>query len=141
MENTKLQERNFNLWQLAHWSQRLLNFIIDISLITGFQILIMYLFKDIIIQDSSKINLDILFVVIAFTYYYFFEYYTGKTIGKFLTKTRVLTDGGLKPSKKIIFIRTLCRFIPFEILSCFNERAHGWHNTLSKTIVIPDSEI
>jgi uncharacterized RDD family membrane protein YckC len=70
-----------------------------------------------------------------------FEYFTGKTIGKFITKTRVLTDGGQKPTLKTIIIRTLSRFIPFEMISCINERAHGWHNTLSKTIVLPDSEV
>ncbi|MDD3741206.1 MAG: RDD family protein [Bacteroidales bacterium] len=140
MENLQ-RERNFNLSQLAHWSIRLFNLIIDMSVIIGIQVLILYSLRDVITLDYSESFSKIMFAIIAFFYYVIFEYFTGKTIGKFITKTTVLTDGGQKPSLKSIVVRTLCRFIPFEVLSCVNERAHGWHNTLSKTIVLPDSEV
>jgi uncharacterized RDD family membrane protein YckC len=141
MENNLHAERNFNLSQLAHWSQRLFNLVIDMAVIIGLQIIILYSLKNVITPIYSESSFNLLFGIIAFFYYVIFEYFTGKTIGKFIIKTRVLTDGGQKPTLKTIIVRTLCRFIPFEMISCINVRAHGWHNTLSKTIVLPDSEV
>lgn len=135
------QERNFHVHQLAHWSLRFANFAIDMIVIIGLQVLYLFLFKDYIKSDPISGNINLVFVFIAFFYYVLFEYNTGKTIGKYITKTTVVTDGGLKPSLKTIIIRTLCRFIPFETFSCIATAAHGWHNSLSNTIVLPDSEV
>jgi uncharacterized RDD family membrane protein YckC len=44
---------------------------------------------------------------------------TGKTVGKYVTGTQVLTEDGEQPSVGTIFIRTLCRIIPFEPFSFF----------------------
>ena len=62
-----------------------------------------------------------------------------KTPAKFITKTKVITEYGEKPSFKTIFIRTLVRFVPFEAFSFLSpERPRGWHDRWSKTIVIDD---
>jgi uncharacterized RDD family membrane protein YckC len=142
MENQITEERNFHLHQLAHWSQRLINFIVDRLLITLVVILIAPFFSK-LFYTWEMVNLEyfILTVFVSVVYYVPFEYFTGKTLGKYLTKTTVLTDGGLKPSLHIIIIRTFCRFIPFELISSINQQGHGWHNTISKTVVLPDSEV
>lgn len=142
MENKSTEERNFHVSQLAHWSQRLVNYLVDRIVIIGIAILIAPLFSGFLYAwGSSNIGYFIIIEIISFLYYVPFEYYTGKTLGKYLTKTTVLTDGGKKPSFGVIFTRTLGRFIPAEAFSSINMQGHGWHNTISKTIVLPDSEV
>ena len=143
MEEVNIQpERDFNVDQLAHWSLRLVNFIIDMTILICIQIAITIALRDYFyLEFTFKFVSNVIFFIISFLYYVLFEFFTGKTIGKYVTRTTVLTDGGLKPSLSTIIIRTLCRFIPFEIFSCVATAAHGWHNSLSKTIVLPDREI
>jgi len=68
------------------------------------------------------------------TFYVFFEGIWGRTPGKFILGTMVLTDDNTRPTIKTVFIRTLCRFIPFEPFSFFGER--GWHDKISDTKVV-----
>jgi uncharacterized RDD family membrane protein YckC len=59
----------------------------------------------------------------------------GRTIGKLLTGTTVVTDYGSKPSTGAFMLRTLSRFMPFEAFSFFS--ANGkWHDTWTDTVVV-----
>lgn len=97
---------------------------------------------------GSSIDLDeagglILFYLLAlaipFFYYVLCEYYLdGRTLAKFITKTKVVKEDGSKPSFVNLMGRTLARFIPFEPFSFFGALPKGWHDTLSKTIVIKE---
>ncbi len=75
------------------------------------------------------------FFVVLF-YYALFEFKTGRTIGKLITKTRVVTISGEAPSFVAILIRTFCRFIPFEDFSFLVSNKSGWHDKLSNTKVV-----
>ncbi len=66
---------------------------------------------------------------------YFFK---GKTLGKILTNTKVVTIDGEIPTFKTILKRSFARFIPFEIFSFFWSKNGGWHDVFSKTIVVED---
>ena len=78
-------------------------------------------------------------IIMTVSYYVIFESVWSKTPAKFITKTKVITEYGEKPSFKTIFIRTLVRFVPFEAFSFLSpERPRGWHDRWSKTIVIDD---
>jgi len=76
----------------------------------------------------------VLAVLLMFTYYVFFEGIWGRTPGKFVCGTVVVTQGGTKPTLGRIALRTVCRFIPFEPFSFFGER--GWHDEISNTYVV-----
>jgi uncharacterized RDD family membrane protein YckC len=78
----------------------------------------------------------ILGFIIILIYYVLFEATTGRTPGKYLTGTKVVTLDGKKPSFGQIIIRTLCRFIPFEPFSCLGTYPRGWHDRISKTMVV-----
>lgn len=85
--------------------------------------------------DSTFFNLLYLF--------YFVAYYTtqevvfrGRTIGKFITGTVVVTADGYEPSPGKYLIRSLCRMIPFEAFSFLFSSESGWHDTLSNTRVV-----
>lgn len=69
-------------------------------------------------------------------YYFTMEVFTQRSIGKFITGTKVITDEGDKPDSGFIIRRTLCRLIPFEAFSFFGSPGTGWHDTISGTVVV-----
>lgn len=76
-------------------------------------------------------------ICIAFyiIYYVSFEVISGRTLGKVLTGTRVVTTGGLALSIPTALIRTLCRLLPFEPMSVSLGET-WWHDSLSRTQVV-----
>jgi uncharacterized RDD family membrane protein YckC len=68
-------------------------------------------------------------------YYVCFEVISGRTLGKVLTGTRVVTTDGLPLSIPTALVRTLCRLIPFEPMS-FSLGENWWHDSLSRTQVV-----
>lgn len=77
----------------------------------------------------------------ATIYYLFLESLFGRTIGKIVTGSVVVDENGQKPSFNIIFIRTLCRLIPFEALSFLSKSARFWHDSFSKTYVVEKKDL
>lgn len=75
-------------------------------------------------------------ICITLLYYSFFEGFTGRSLGKFITKTKVVTEDGERPNFGTIFVRSLCRNIPFNALSFLSSDAVGWHDQFSKTRVV-----
>jgi uncharacterized RDD family membrane protein YckC len=81
-----------------------------------------------------------IFVLFLYPLYYFlFEFYFQKTVGKFLTKTSVIDVYGNKPSVRKLLLRSLIRIVPFEPFSCLRDR--GWHDRWSDTYVVTDTEL
>ena len=74
-------------------------------------------------------------MVFTFIYYFLTEsYLNGRSIGKMITGTRVISTDGTKPSTKQILNRCLYRIIPFESFTFFG--TDGWHDSLTDTRVI-----
>ena len=71
-------------------------------------------------------------------YYAIMEIKFQKTVGKYLTKTKVVKMNGDKPTNGDIITRTFCRLIPFDRLS-FLFVKNGIHDFLSKTKVVKDN--
>jgi uncharacterized RDD family membrane protein YckC len=69
-------------------------------------------------------------------YYLGFEAACGRTLGKMVTGTRVVTLTGAQPSFWQCLGRTCTRFVPFEPLSFVGSKAIGWHDKWSHTRVI-----
>lgn len=74
--------------------------------------------------------------IVGTVYYTLFESITGRSIGKLITKTKVVNEEGGKPTFHALLIRSLCRFIPFEAFSFLGAETKGWHDTISNTRVI-----
>ena len=88
-----------------------------------------------IIPEEGSTWLGLYFFFLYFAYHFLFEYFYGRTIGKFITKTKVVDMNGEKPNTKTLFVRNICRLIPFDNVSfLFAEK--GWHDNISKTQVI-----
>lgn len=90
-------------------------------------------------DSTDKLLFYLFYFALFFTYYTVFERNFGKTPGKFITRTHVVTEGGERPSTKSILRRTLCRLIPFEPFSFLNSSG-GWHDSISKTMVVKDQK-
>ena len=74
--------------------------------------------------------------LILILYYLFFESITSRTIGKYITNTKVFMRDGSKPEADKILKRTLCRLIPFNEFSFLGNDGKGWHDNLSDTVVV-----
>jgi uncharacterized RDD family membrane protein YckC len=87
---------------------------------------------------ALKITAIIIWMASQGLYYGLLEHYWGRTLGKFLTRTIVISADGERPTISQIVARTLSRFIPFEPLSYLFGGSYpiGLHDSLSKTRVV-----
>lgn len=88
------------------------------------------------VENMAILEVSFYSAIVAFLYYYFTEVYFSRTIAKLITHTIVVNADGSKPSGKRFFIRTCCRFIPFEAFTYFGEIPRGWHDSFSETYVV-----
>lgn len=129
--------------------ERFVNWVVDfLFIVWGGFFLIMFGVGG-LLWDLYRVDIggDVAGVVILlgwwFLYYFILELAFGRTVGKFITGTKVVNREGEKPSAGKIALRTLIRFVPFEALSGFrisNEEstwARGcWHDDWSDTVVV-----
>ncbi len=117
---------------VATQRQRIVNYLMD--RIAVFVIVVSYYF---VTRDATQaIVLD---SVLLFFYYLVFEYIGNRTLGKLLTNTKVVSESSRRPSFLSIFLRSLCRFVPFEMFSFGGKQPLGWHDRWSKTAVVATS--
>ena len=123
---------------------RFLNLIID-SIVWYILIVIVFfivglIFPTYIINNNFTVALINLILIFGtfFAYHSIMEIKFQKTLGKFLTKTKVVKLNGVKPTNGDIFNRTFCRLIPFDRIS-FLFVKNGIHDFLSKTKVVKDN--
>lgn len=80
--------------------------------------------------------LGVLSLFAPFIYYVGFEAAFGRTPGKLLTGTRVVTLTGEPPSFGQCLGRAFARCVPFEPLSFLGGDGVGWHDKWTDTRVI-----
>ncbi|BCU78691.1 RDD family protein [Luteolibacter sp. LG18] len=116
---------------------RFANLIVD--QITAIALIFVAGFVYAIVSDGVEENAIFFRLVgygVFFGYYVLMESVFGRTVGKFVTGTKVVDWNDEKPSFGRICIRSLCRFIPFEAFSFLGQSASGWHDSISKTHVV-----
>ncbi len=121
---------------------RFLNYIIDF-IVAYLLVLVVFIILGIFITPFANDILGaFLTLIIAFgtflSYYAFMEIKFQKTVGKFITKTKVVKINGEKPNTSDIITRTLCRLIPIDGISYVFVK-NGIHDYLSKTKVVKDT--
>jgi len=116
---------------------RLANFVIDyvvMIVLVG----LLYFLIGFVVGEEGAVRLesifdsipDLVFGAGMFLIYYLpLETLTGRTVGKLVTGTKIVTEEGTKPSFKRVIGRTLSRLVPFEPLSFFGKERRGWHDT------------
>ncbi len=133
----------FESQELASKWTRFANYILDLIVI---QIIIICFGWLLVALNTGELfftdNRLMDYIITAFfgtIYYSIIETYTnGKSIGKFITNTRVLTLEDETPDFNMILKRSLCRYIPFDALSFIGADSNGWHDSISKTKVIKE---
>ena len=129
--------------------KRIGNYFIDVLAISTLGIIIevlvvkFYGMNSIFYSSFFKDTIGRLFFVSILNMFYYtsFESITGKTLGKYLTKTKVVNSEGKKPVWTTILLRSICRLIPLDQISFLLDFKSGWHDTLSKTIVVEDKRV
>ncbi len=88
------------------------------------------------ITEADPLTSRLLGIAIILMYYLFTESITQRSIAKFITGTMVVMEDGSRPEARTIFLRTICRFIPFEPFSFFGSDERGWHDSITNTYVV-----
>jgi uncharacterized RDD family membrane protein YckC len=143
--------RSLSESQIASQNKRFINYLVDRILLTGISYIVGMAIGAAVavgggVTQDAIFQVQLLAIAVSsifvFLYFAILEIATGKTIGKMLTRTRVVSahHGGPATTGQILG-RTLCRYIPFEPFSfLFGDRNHpvGWHDSISNTRVIND---
>ena len=120
---------------------RFVNFLIDFIVWLVLAFIISFIIG-LFIQPTDQGMISLIGYILIFgtfiAYYALMEIKFQKTIGKFVTKTKVVKMNGEKPTDGDIITRTFCRLIPFDRLS-FLFVKNGIHDFLSKTKVVKDN--
>lgn len=103
---------------------RIINFLFDFVIINILSIILGIIFKFGV------------FYLVYLAYYFTFEFFLGQTVGKMITRTKVVDNYQKKPSIIKIILRTLLRLNPFDYLSYLFGHSLGSHDVISKTILI-----
>lgn len=132
---TKITEQEEFENKKASSLTRFLNFIID-SIV--WLVIVAILTNSLNAKDPIQILIGyFIFFASYIGYYVFMETKFQKTIGKFITKTKVVNKNGTKPKLGDVLRRTFCRLIPFDRIS-FLFTANGFHDRLSDTTIIKE---
>lgn len=117
----------------ADAGKRFLNLIIDIGVV----IFLIIIFNKILYHHSIFSYLGmfkILDIAVVFAYFYGLENSLGQTVGKMITKTKVVNLDGGKPTTQEMLVRTFARAIPLEPVLLIGGK---WlHDSLSQTRVV-----
>jgi uncharacterized RDD family membrane protein YckC len=121
---------NSSTYHVARLGQRFADYVVDLIVIY----IILFMFA---LVSKGGIYF-ILSILISPIYYIVTESMWQRTVGKFVTGTKVVTFSGEKPEFWQIVGRSFARWIPFEAFSFFGGGHAGWHDTLAETLVVPN---
>jgi len=110
---------------------RLYNFLIDSLVYLGIVFALMVPLK---FYFDERV-LKWVMIGVYYVYYFLMETINGQTVGKMITKTRVVDSNDRSVSFGGIFFRTMMRIIPFDFIS-YLFSPQGIHDYLSNTKLI-----
>lgn len=98
--------------------------------------------------SDTKIQVSPFVIAPIFAYWFIQENFLGKTLGKFITRTKIISHKGDKPSKTTTLFRCIIiagsitfQLVPFIAISflasyLLHKKALGFHDLVSKTLVV-----
>jgi len=128
--------------------QRFINYLIDLVIffivVAGISVImqIFFAFTGTAYEDAGGDTLSgnkLVDYLISYTLYVVFYTFCegssgGRTIGKLVTRTKAVREDETAITWKDAFIRSLCRIVPFDVLSAF--KGYPWHDKWTNTKVI-----
>lgn len=90
--------------------------------------------------NASEFQQTVIFYLLFFAYYTCCEGFFGRSFGKLVTGTKVVTLSGAPLTIRSAMLRSLIRMVPFETLSFFGSFGNGvglgWHDKWTDTRVV-----
>jgi len=108
-------------------SVRLTNYLIDTSIITAIWFVLL-----LVVPSFS----DAEFFILMVFYYLLLETLLGQTVGKLVTKTRVVKKNGKRPNFFDILFRSILRLVPIDPFSYLFGTERGFHDAVSSTKLV-----
>jgi len=124
---------------IAGTGRRFANFLLDTLFFYAFAFAIGVVIALLGLDSIFETVNDFIFgIILVFLYYVPQEATNGRTLAKWITKTKVVSANGDPISLGQAAGRTACRFIPFEPFSFLSDgpKPHGWHDSIPKTYVV-----
>lgn len=132
---------------LATRNKRFINFILDSIIVTMIQLAVTmgsnwiydnYGQEGFLIGPPvfGNFKYTLLGLGLNIVYYGLFESLNMRTAAKYVTDTMVVNRDGTQPDNARILLRTLCRLIPLEAITFLGRPPIGFHDNLSKTLVV-----
>ena len=125
--------------EIASRLRRLLNMLIDtvgyfvLAAVVG---VVIAMINPQFLSNDSTLESYLFALSINVLYYLPSEALFGRTLGKLVTRTRVVAVSGEPPTFWQIFGRTFARLIPFEAFTFLTSSGIGAHDNLSRTRVV-----
>ncbi|WP_316796009.1 RDD family protein [Pedobacter agri] len=125
---------------------RLANYIID-SVVTYLLLVILVIIVALIDPEIvDYLDNGIISRIVAMVFYGIMMAFTeamlnGKSIGKFITKTKAVNIDGTDISFEKSFTRNLIRVIPFNAFSALGTPSTPWHDVWSDTMVVEEKKV
>lgn len=124
---------------LASKRARFFNFVIDwvmqMILVVLFSVAISLMGSERVIGHFERLPGFVLGFLAMCCYYIPMESIFGRTVGKFITGTKVVNEVGAPPSFAQVVGRTLSRVLPLEALTFLRAETRGLHDSLPETYV------
>ena len=136
--------RRFVKTHIAGTGKRFANYIIDrivIILLMVVALIITAIIARIFGHTDDEIMDTLVFIIMIIVwlaYYWGLESLTGKTVGKYITRTRIVKEDGSRPTTINVLGRTMSRLIPFDPFSYLGPPEQGWHDAAPKIYVISE---
>ena len=142
-----LDDIEYTLYQAAS-GKRLANFILDYAIF--YLTWRFLLFKPavsllILLRQYSESTTAVYFgaYILAYTWSLtlkaaFETFAGGRTIAKFITRTRAVNEDGTRITARTAILRSLARWVPFEVFSALGSPCYPWHDRWTKTYVIDE---
>ncbi|HRH98415.1 MAG TPA: RDD family protein [Prosthecobacter sp.] len=133
---------------LASRSKRFLDYLIDrlvvvgiicaIAKFTGYSRHVIFGHGGVTFLNGTQTMADFGYTYLAgfLLYYTCFEGLFGRSVGKWITGTKVVGVAGTSLSFPKAALRSLCRLVPFEPFSFLGADATGWHDKWTCTRVV-----
>ena len=139
----QLEDPKLGRYELASSARRLTNYLIDwwclvvlASLLAAIAASALDRDIDTLFDDSNLYLLNVVAVAASVLYYVSCESLAGRTLGKLITGTRLVTVSGGRPTFGQILLRTVIRLIPLEAISFLGKSPVGLHDRWSGTRVV-----
>jgi len=144
-------EESAPAFDLADVGRRVVNFLVDhllffLLLIPAWRLLELIRLLRVWDEGAGDGNMIVVVERLLWALVIYVLYFTlvegmtgGRSIGKLLTRTRVIQKNGDRAGFADAFLRSLCRCIPLEVFSAVPHKPpYPWHDRLSETLVVAD---